>query len=111
MSSNEIQKLIEERRRIDEKIRELRKRSVQTDNAKLYFEHYPTIRQDEWCVSVKVHKLDGADASTKDTWRSIIRGYDKESVINEIIPIITTLTNLYQKCTEELISEKYAEET
>ena len=105
MSSNEIQKLIEERKRIDAKIRELKKRSTQTDNAKLYFEHYPTIRQDEWCVSVKVHKLDGADASTKDTWRSIIRGHDKESVVNEIIPIITELTELYRRCAKELIEE------
>lgn len=105
MSSNEIQKLIEERKRIDAKIRELKKRSVQTDNAKLYFEHYPTIRQDEWCISVKVHKLDGADASAKDTWRSIIRGHDKKSVVDEIIPIITELTELYQKCTEKLIEE------
>lgn len=99
---SELEDLIAEKRRIESRIKELKTKSVSNEHAKLYLDHFATEREDEWCVSIKVHKIDIDD---RDVWRSIIRGTDKQKVITEIIPLIDDLTKLYQDCMNEFVKE------
>ena len=93
----ELEKLKEERARINQKIKELENKDiVVVENAKIDKEHYPA-RQDEWFVAVKVELVDDG----KIIWRSVIRDIDRDKAIDKIPFVINGLQNLYNELIKE----------
>lgn len=93
-AKHEIERLQEERRRIDEQIRRLRNGSPTiSGRAKLDVEVYPTDLPDRHYVAVlsshyQVRRENGR-------WRSIISAQTKEEAVRQIPDVIRDLQNLY----------------
>lgn len=94
---SELQDLINQKKELEERIRELRFKARYFGCAKIDIEHYPTIRPDEWYIAIKVPGVMPEDQSR---YRSIIRGHSKEECAEKIPQIINDLQGLYEQLTE-----------
>ena len=89
-----LDELLAERRKIDEQIRVLKKRSVIYGRAKFDIDHYCTARPDEWYVSID-RIIDVEQNAGRDMKRySIIRSNDRERCVGYIDEIIADLQGL-----------------
>ena len=96
----ELESLIAARRKIDERIRQLKLRSVVYGRAKLDIEHYATSKRDEWYVAID-RILDVEACAGRDMKRySIIRSCDREKCIEYIDEIIADLQGLKEAAKE-----------
>lgn len=93
---------MEQRRKIDERIRQIKNSIVIYGCTKIDIDHYPTSRPDEWYVSVKVP---GVMPEDHTRYRSIIRGHSKEECIEKIPQVIKDLQGLYKQITEDIKDE------
>ena len=94
---DELQELMEQRKKIDERIRQIKNSIVIYGCAKIDIDHYPTPRPDEWYVAVKVP---GVCEGDQTRYRSIIRGHTRQECIDKIPTIIKDLQGLYDKLKE-----------
>ncbi len=90
--TDELSKLLAQRRALDKKIRELKSISVTFNRAKYDVEHYPTDLPDRHYIAVEYMPVRG-----RTKWTSIISGESKEEVIREIPAIVESLQGLYGK--------------
>ena len=96
----EIEKLQEERRKIDERIKQLRNGSPAiSGRAKLDREVYPTQRPDRHYVAILSSNYEVRRENGR--WRSIISARTREEAIRQIPDVITDLQNLYNALTTE----------
>lgn len=72
----ELQRLMKQKKEIEERIRMLKNIMTVYGCAKLDIEHYPTTRPDEYYIAVKVP---GVMPEDQTRYRSIIRGHSKEN--------------------------------
>lgn len=95
----ELEKLIKQKREIEQKIREARHREVIVGRAKVGIEHYPTDKPDRYYVAIETGYRSGNryDAIGRSAWRSIISGESREAVIAGIPEIISDLQKLYDQ--------------
>ena len=89
--SKELMELIEEKKQIERKIRELKEQDIIFNRAKLSVHRYA--RGDEWYVAI----FQQDNITYKGMWHSIIKGYDKQEVINDIDNIIGDLKGLKER--------------
>ena len=94
---DELQELMKQKREIEERIMQIKHPNVIYGCAKIDIDHYPTLRPDEWYVSVKVP---GVMPEDQTRYRSIIRGHSKEECIEKSPQIINDLQGLYDKLKE-----------
>ena len=93
----ELEKLMNERRKIDERIKELKNVEVTYGRAKLGLSHYYTSKPDEWYIAID-RIIDCPATVGRDMKRySIIRTNDKDSAIEHIDEIIKDLKGLKDK--------------
>lgn len=95
----ELEKLIKQKREIEQKIREAKHREVIIGKAKVGIEHYPTDKPDRYYVAIEAGYRSGNrfDAMGRTAWRSIISGESRETVIAGIPEIISDLQKLYDQ--------------
>ena len=92
---NELDDLIQQKREIERKIKELRNCASIVGQAKIDVEHYPTTKPDRHFLAVYYKPLD----SERSKWQTIFSANDRESVINKIPEIIENLQELYNRNT------------
>lgn len=90
----ELEELKRQKKEIEDKIKAIQNNTVTFGRAKLDCQHYPTTRTDEWYVAYAVNHVDYVDY---ERYRSIIRGNDKQKVIDEIQNVIADLSGLRDK--------------
>lgn len=89
----ELESLIEARKKINERIKELKNPRLYYGDAKIDLEHYTTSKPDRWYLAYKRNIYDAESAR----WNSIVSATSKEEIINEIPVIIDTLSGLLDK--------------
>ena len=96
---NELDELIAQKREIEQKIREVRRREVTVGKVKVGMEHYPTDLPDRYYVAIETGYKGGnrKDAMGRSAWRSIINGPSREAVIAGIPEVIRDLQALYDQ--------------
>ena len=101
----ELEKLIADRRALDEKIRLMKQEGiVKTPGAKLDCVRRPSGSTPEWFIAVQTRQtsLDNKFMG----WRSVARGCDRNAVIAEIDGIIADLHELQLKINQEATTER-----
>lgn len=98
----ELQRLMKQKKEIEERIRMLKNSMTVYGCVKLDIYHYPTTRPDEWYIAVKVPGVCEGDQSR---YRSIILGHSKEECIEKIPQVIKDLQGLYKQITEDIKDE------
>lgn len=95
----ELEKLIAQKREIEQKIREARHRETAVGVAKVGVEHYPTDKPDRYYVAIESGYKNGErfDGMGRRAWRSIINGNSREEVISGIPDVIRDLQKLYDQ--------------
>lgn len=83
-----IKELMAEKRQLEKKIRELKRKDVVFNRAKFSCHRYA--RGDEWYVAI----FQDDNVTYKGLWHSIIKGYDKRKVIEDIDNVIGDLKGL-----------------
>ena len=94
---NELEKLIEQKKEIERKIKALKNQSIECGFVKIDVEHYPTAKPDRHYLAIKYQPIDGGRAK----FQTLFSAFDKQSVIDEIPKIIGNLQILYSSVTEE----------
>lgn len=94
---SELQDLINQKREIEKRIKQLKNASVFYGCTKIDIDHYHTSRPDEWYIAVKVS---GVYEDEQSRYRSIIRGHTRQECIDKIPTIIKDLQVLYDKLKE-----------
>lgn len=92
---NELDDLIQQKREIERKIKELRNCAPIVGQAKIDVEHYPTTKPDRHFLAIYYKPLD----SGRSKWQTIFSANDRDSVINKIPEIIENLQELYNRNT------------
>ena len=93
----ELERLMAEQKRIQDRIKELKKVSLVSGRARLGLDHYATTKKDEWYISIE-RILDVPPCVGRDMKRySIIRATDKDEAISHIDEIIHDLQGLKEK--------------
>lgn len=98
----ELQRLMKQKREIEERIRMLKNSMTVYGCVKLDIDHYPTTRPDEYYIAVKVP---GVMPDDQTRYRSIIRGHSKEECIEKLPQVIKDLQGLYIQITEDIKDE------
>ena len=93
---NELEKLIEQKKEIERKIKALKNQSIECGFVKIDVEHYPTAKPDRHYLAIKYQPIDGGRAK----FQTLFSAFDKQSVIDEIPKIIENLQKLYSAATE-----------
>lgn len=91
----EIERLKAERKRIDERIKELSGVPVYK-RCKIDVEHYPTQKPSRFYVAVKYFPIDG-----RAKYQTIFSSNDRSKVVEAIPSIIEELQGLYKLATSE----------
>lgn len=90
---SELQELLRERQRIEERIRELKNGStLRRGSAKIDVEHYPTQKPDRHYAAIRVILPD----SGREVWRTVISGESRRSVAEKIPGLIKDLEDLLE---------------
>lgn len=98
----ELQRLMKQKKEIEERIRMLKNSMTVYGCVKLDIDHYPTTRPDEYYIAVKVP---GVMPDDQTRYRSIIRGHSKEECIEKLPQVIKDLQGLYIQITEDIKDE------
>lgn len=95
----ELEKLIAQKREIEQKIREARNRETVVGRVKVGVEHYPTNKPDRHYVAIETGYKDGnqTDCMGRRAWRSIINGTSRKEVVAGIPEIIDDLQRMYEQ--------------
>lgn len=99
----ELQKLIEEKKKLEQQISILKKNAQIYGCAKLDKDHFSTYKNDEWYVAIFCEQHDEWIKKLRKEngrWRSIIRHPDKKVVIEKIDTVIADLQGLKDKIKE-----------
>ena len=89
--NDELAALMQQKREIESKIRELKAKEIRYGNAKIGVEHYPTDKPDRHFLSVLYYPIDG-----RCRWMSIFSAGDQKTVIDAIPGIVADLNGLYE---------------
>lgn len=89
----ELDKLKQQKREIEQKIKELQYPVISTGKAKLDLHRYS--RGDEWYIAVKERR-----DQNRPRWRGIIMGSDRQKCIDQIDDVIADLMQLKEKLHE-----------
>lgn len=98
--NQELQNLIEQKKEIEQKIKELKNDITKSGRTIIGVEHYPTNKPDRWYLAVQCKTTVRTPAMTfvsKTISRTIFNADTKEEVVKEIPAIIEELQDLYQK--------------
>ncbi len=95
--SSEIERLKEQKRAIERKIRELEHadKNAQVGRARFSYQHYPGCAPDYYYISVRCNKV--MIEPSKIMWRSIIQSETREGAIAQIPEVIADLQALYEE--------------
>ena len=93
---NELEMLIQQKKEIEAKIKELRGSSISFGRAKISIEHYPTIKPDRHFLAIRYAPIDG-----REKYQTLFSANDRKSVIEAIPGIINDLKGLYDTVKEE----------
>lgn len=96
----ELERLKAERKRIDEKIKELSGVPVYK-RCKIDYETYPTRKPTRHYVAIKYTPIDG-----RAKYQTLFSALDRQTVIDAIPSIIEELKGLYKLATKEKESEE-----
>lgn len=94
---DELEKLIKQKKEIEEKIRILKNKAAICGMAKVDVEHYATSKPDRHFLAIHYRPLDNGRAK----WQTIFSANDRKSVIEAIPGIINDLKGLYDTVKEE----------
>ena len=94
---DELEKLMKQKKEIEEKIRILKNQSTICGMAKVDVEHYPTSKPDRHFLAIYYRPLDNGRAK----WQTIFSANDRASVIAVIPEIANNLQKLYANLTED----------
>lgn len=89
---NELEKLKEQKREIEAKIRALMNQTEQYGIAKVDVEHYPTAKPDRHYLAIHYKPLDNG----RQKWQTIFSATDRQSVVDAIPGIAENLKQLYE---------------
>ena len=90
----ELEELKKQKKEIEAKIRELQNNVVTYGRAKLDYCYFPTARDNEWFVAYLTNHVDYID---NERYFSLVRGHDKQKVIDGIDNVIEDLKGLKEK--------------
>ena len=90
---NELMELIEQKKEIERRIKELKDNAQIVGQAKIDVQHYPTGKPDRHFLAVYYKPLD----SGRQKWQTIYSANDRKAVINVIPQIIGNLQELYDR--------------
>ena len=93
---SELESLIQQKKALEKKIKELKRQSVQFGLAKVDVEHYPTLNPDRHFLAVYYKPLNNGH----EKWQTIYSAKSKQEVIDAIPVIISNLQNLYTVLTQ-----------
>lgn len=96
----ELQELEEQKKRIEERIKELKYYYKRQNRAELRKDTYSGGRHDEWKVMYLVDRSDLID-ETKDIQRLVATGSTKEKCLENLETVIDDLQKLYLKAVKE----------
>ena len=88
----ELEKLKEQKREIETKIKALQNQTEQYGIAKIDLEHYPTSKPDRHYLAIHYKPL--GDGRPK--WQTIFSALDRQGVIDAIPGIVENLKQLYE---------------
>ena len=99
---NELEKLKQQKREIEQRIKELTYgKFVRYKDAKIDRIDYPGSNHlPDWRVMVWTYNKDYEGKERKNPWRSICVSSDRQDAIDHIQPIIDSLTELLEKLKE-----------
>lgn len=97
----ELSELIRQKKEIEAKIQEIRNSLSVYGKAKIGYEHFPTIRPDEWYLSILSNPA-SEDLDEKPKYRCVIRGRSKRDVVDKIPSLIADLQGLYENSLEDI---------
>lgn len=89
----ELEKLKQQKKEIEQKIKELMNPVMFTGKAKIDIHRYS--RGDEWYIAVKTR-----NQNSNPVWRGIISNCDRQACIDQIDEVIADLTELKEKLSE-----------
>lgn len=90
---NELDLLIQQKKDIEKRIKELKNNASVVGQAKIDFEHYSTSKPDRHYLGIFYKPLD----SRRPRWMTIFSANDRKSVVDAIPPIIENLQELYDR--------------
>ena len=90
----ELEQLIEQRRELDRRIREIREQNITCGSVKLYRRHYTGCHPDDWCLAVKT---DIHSEFRPVVWRTISADTDREKVVRQLPGIIRDMNELQRR--------------
>lgn len=94
--NKELERLIKQKKEIEQRIRELKNDDVVCGCVKLSKEHYPTPKPDEWFIAVKRrYAFEVGDRQVR--YDSIIRTHEKQHLIPLMVEVINDLTELKER--------------
>lgn len=100
----ELEQLIEDKKRIEKRIRELKNTDIVANDIKFKSESF-TNRRLNWKLIIKTRHM--SKTSEMDSWKTVISGFDREDVIEEIPNLIADLQTIYKTIREK---DKVADE-
>ena len=90
---NELEELQAQKKEIERKIKELTKKSFQSDGAKLFQEYY-ACKSDPWCIAIKTHFEELYQTRKQTRWFSVVKCENRQDAIDMIDVIIRDLQEL-----------------
>lgn len=105
----ELEKLIEQRKEIDQKIKELKNRSVKIDDTRLNYKTKVACYDEvgTWTIDIFTVKSDELKfRSYKPKWVTVILAPTKDEAIERLHDLIIRLSRLYCKLTGKYLNEE-----
>jgi hypothetical protein len=97
---NEAQ-LLEQKKAIEARIRELRDCGLTVGKCRIGREHYTTGKPDRWYLGIEVQTINREDRQSV-SFRSIVNGLNRDDIVDAIPGIIRDLGELYKRARPEL---------
>lgn len=96
---DELERLIAQKKEIEQRIREVKNRETIVGRTKIGVERYTTGKPDRHFIAVEVENRDETRIGRSDRprWRAIINGTSRKSVVAGIPDIIRDLAKLYDQ--------------
>ena len=95
---SELLELLEQKKQIEERIKQLKNMEICAERSKLSHKHYSGCRVDEWTVSIQCQHLEDERVNR---WFPAIYGVNKEEVIKDLEKLIADLQRLQEKMVKE----------
>ena len=95
---SELLELLEQKKQIEERIKQLKKLEICADRSKFSHRHYSGYRADEWTISIQCRHLND---DRVNRWFPAIYGVNKEEVIKDLEKLIADLQRLQEKMVKE----------